>query len=64
MTDARAFTIKIVSNLAGRSRGFRWIIFEGQRERDRSTYPFLTKADAEADAEAYVSKLKATWEGR
>ena len=64
MTEARLFTIKIVPSIAGRSQGFRWIVFEGEKERDRSTFPFPKKEDAQSDAEAYVQKLNDTWEGR
>ena len=62
MTIARVFSIKIVSDLVGRSKGFRWVVFEGGKERDKSTYPFQTERAAQADAEAYVKKLDSIWE--
>jgi hypothetical protein len=59
MAEPRVFAIKIEPDVDRPGR-FRWIVSEGMKIGDKSLYSFATRREAQADADGFVGKLKAT----
>jgi hypothetical protein len=61
VTDAASLTIKVEPDSVRLCR-YRWAVLEAGRQRDKSIYTFATRREAQADADRFVEKLKATWQ--
>jgi hypothetical protein len=56
MAASHPFSIKIEQD-AENERRFRWIIYEGEKLRERSPQTYATIRHAKADAEKFMQRL-------
>jgi hypothetical protein len=56
MAEKHPFTIEIEEDRQNERR-FRWIIFEGEKPRQRSPQSYATIRHAKADAERFMQRL-------
>jgi hypothetical protein len=61
MADVREFTTAVEPDFDRPGR-FRWSVSENGKVRDKSLFSFVTRREAQADANKFVEKLHATWQ--
>ena len=61
MEEAHVFAIDVAQEARQRGR-YRWSVSEDIKVRDTSFYSFVTRRQAQADADEFVEKLKAIWQ--
>jgi hypothetical protein len=62
MPQSGDFTIQVEPD-ADRAGRYRWNIVEKGKQRDRSTYSYATRREAQEDAQKFLDKLNDTWRG-
>jgi hypothetical protein len=61
MEEAHVFATDVAQDARQRGR-YRWSVSEDIKVRDTSFYSFVTRRQAQADADKFVEKLKAIWQ--
>jgi hypothetical protein len=61
MAPDHPFTTEIEVHIQEHVRRYRWGIYESGELRDRARESFMTKREAQADADKVMERLVATW---